>query len=71
MITVLLWKKSCIDLLIEKLDIVLSDFCPDICPWADIAVALPVFTYGQNCYFKYVIMNFIIYLVLNKGNLHI
>jgi len=21
---------------------------PDICPWADIAVALSVFTYGQN-----------------------
>jgi hypothetical protein len=32
---------------------VLSDFFPDICPWADIAVALPVFTYGQN--YKYVI----------------
>ena len=42
MITVLLWKKSCIDLFIERLDIVLSDF------WAGIAVALPVFTYGQN-----------------------
>ena len=53
MITVLLWKKSCIDLFIERLDIVLSDFFPDICPWADIAVALPVFTYGQN--YKYVI----------------
>jgi hypothetical protein len=34
MITVLLWKKSCIDLFIERLDIVLSDFCPNICPWA-------------------------------------
>ena len=32
----------------ERLDIVLSEFCPDICPWAVIAVALPVFTYGQN-----------------------
>jgi hypothetical protein len=39
----LLWKKSCIDLFIERLDIVLSDFCPDICPWADIAVALQVY----------------------------
>jgi hypothetical protein len=48
MITVLLWKKSCINLFIERLDIVLSDFCPDICPWTDIAVALPVFTHGQN-----------------------
>jgi hypothetical protein len=48
MITVLLWKKSCIDQFIERLDIVLSDFCPDIFSWADIAVALPVFTYGQN-----------------------
>ena len=44
---ILLWKKSCIDLFIERLDIVLSDFCPDICPWADIAVALPVSTHGQ------------------------
>jgi len=26
----------------------LSEFCPDICPWDDIAVALPVFMYGQN-----------------------
>jgi hypothetical protein len=32
----------------ERLDIMLSDFCPDICPWADIAVAHPAFTYGQN-----------------------
>jgi hypothetical protein len=36
----------------EMLDIVLSEFCPDICPWADIAVALPVFTYELNwCYY--------------------
>jgi hypothetical protein len=32
----------------ERLDIVLSEFCPDICPCDDIAVALLVFTYGQN-----------------------
>ena len=32
----------------ERLDIVLSVFCPDRCPWDDIAMALPVFTYGQN-----------------------
>jgi hypothetical protein len=32
----------------ERLDIVLSVFCPDICPWDDITVALPVFMYGQN-----------------------
>ena len=32
----------------ERLHIMLSEFCPDICPWPDIAVALPVFTYGQN-----------------------
>ena len=37
-----------IDLFIERFDIVLSDFCPDICPCTDIAVALPVFTYWQN-----------------------
>jgi hypothetical protein len=50
LMTVMLWKKSYIDLSIERLDIVLSDFCPDIYPWADIAVALPVFTYGkQDC----------------------
>ena len=48
MITVLLWKKSCIDLFIERFDIIFSDFCHDICPWVDIAMALPVFTYGQN-----------------------
>jgi len=48
MITFLLWKKSYIDLFIERVDIVLSDFCPDICPWVDIAVAPPVFTYGHN-----------------------
>ena len=48
MITVLVWKKLCIDLFIERLDIVLSDFCPDIRPIADFAVAIPVFTYGQN-----------------------
>jgi hypothetical protein len=27
---------------------VLSAFPPDICPWDDIAVALPVIMYGQN-----------------------
>jgi hypothetical protein len=48
MITVLLWKKSCNALFIERLDIELLDFCPDICQWDYIAVALPVFTYGQN-----------------------
>ena len=32
----------------ESLDIVLSECCPDICLWAVIAVALLVFTYGQN-----------------------
>jgi hypothetical protein len=40
MITVLIWKKACIVLFIKRLDIMLSEFCPDICPWADIAVAL-------------------------------
>jgi hypothetical protein len=48
MITVLIWKKACIDLFIKRLDIMLSEFRPDICPWADIVVALPVFTYGKN-----------------------
>jgi len=57
MITVLLWKKSCNALFIERLDIELFDFCPDICPWDYIAVALPVFTYGQIdvITYKYVI----------------
>jgi hypothetical protein len=27
-------------LFIKRLDIMLSEFCPDICPWADIALAL-------------------------------
>jgi hypothetical protein len=55
MITVLIWKKAWIVLFIKRLDIMLSEFCPDICPWADITVALPVFTYGKNWryYFKY------------------
>ena len=48
MITVLLWEKSCNDLFIERLDIELLDFCPDICPWDYIAVALPVFTHGMG-----------------------
>jgi uncharacterized protein YifN (PemK superfamily) len=40
---------------IERLDIVLSDFYPDICPWADIAMALPVATYRQNLrYYVYI-----------------
>jgi len=37
-------KKACIDLFIKRLDFMLSEFCPDICPWADIAVTLPVLT---------------------------
>jgi hypothetical protein len=32
----------------ERLDILLSEFCPDIFTWADIAVALRVFTYRQS-----------------------
>ena len=33
----------------------LSDFYPDICPWADIAMALPVVTYRQNWrYYAYI-----------------
>ena len=48
MITVLLWKKAYTDLFIKRIDIMLWEFCPDICPWADIVVSLPVFTYGQN-----------------------
>jgi hypothetical protein len=68
MITILLWKKSCIDLFIERLDIVLSDFSPDICPWADIAVALPVFTYGQN--YKYVINKYKFDLSVNAISAH-
>jgi hypothetical protein len=57
MITVLLWTKSCIDLFIERLDIVYLDFCPDICPWADIAVALPVFTYNVWAKLKLLLIN--------------
>jgi hypothetical protein len=48
MITVLIWKKACSVLLIKRLGIMLSEFFPNICPWADITVALPVFTYGEN-----------------------
>jgi hypothetical protein len=56
MITVLIWEKACIVLFIKRhhvvlfikrLDIMLSDFCPDICPWADIVVALPYLRMGK------------------------
>ena len=33
---------------LERLDTVLSEFCPGMWPWAVIAVALPAFMYGQN-----------------------
>ena len=38
-----IYKEVCyhVVLFIKMLDILLSEFCPDICPWADIAVALP------------------------------
>ena len=39
----------------------LSEFCLDICPWADIAVAFPVLTYGQYIdviTYKYVIKKY-------------
>ena len=57
MITVLIWKKACIVLFIKRLDIMLSEFCPDFFPCAGIAVALPVFTYGDIdvITYKYVI----------------
>jgi hypothetical protein len=47
MITVLIWKKACIVLFIKRLDIMLSEFCPDICPWADITVALRCLRMGK------------------------
>jgi hypothetical protein len=34
-------------LLIKRLDIVLSDFCPNICPWADIAVEFRCLRMGK------------------------
>ena len=34
-------------LFIKRLDIMLSEFCPDICPWADIAVALRCLRMGK------------------------
>ena len=51
MITVLIWKRAWIVLLIKRLDIMLSEFCPDICPCTGIAVALPVFTYEHNWHY--------------------
>jgi hypothetical protein len=34
-------------LFIKRLDIMLSEFCPDICPWADIAGALRCLRMGK------------------------
>ena len=34
------------------LTIMLSQFCPDICPWADIAVALRCLRMGKIVYLK-------------------
>ena len=62
MITVLIWKRACIVLFIKRLDIMLSEFYPDICPWADIAVALRCLRMGKIdviTYNKYVITVFI------------
>jgi hypothetical protein len=58
MITVLIWKKACIVLFIKRLDIMLSEFCPDICPWADITVALQCLRIGKIdvITYKYVII---------------
>ena len=47
LITVLIWKKAGIVLFIKRLDIMLSEFCPDICSWADIAVALRCLRMGK------------------------
>ena len=68
MITILIWKKACIVLFIKRLwyfvlfikrlDIMLSEFCPDICPWADIAVGLQCLRMGKIdvITYKYVII---------------
>ena len=34
-------------LFIKRLDLMLSEFCPDICPWADIAVGLLCLRMGK------------------------
>jgi hypothetical protein len=44
----------------------LSEFCPDICPWADIAVAPPVFTMGKIDVIAY---NYVIIYIYQKTNL--
>jgi hypothetical protein len=47
----LIFRRKCRHGAHERLDIVLLvllEFYPDICTWAVIAVALPVYTYGQN-----------------------
>jgi hypothetical protein len=43
-------------LFIKRLDLMLSEFCPDICPWADIAVALRCLCIT----YKYVINTYIV-----------
>jgi hypothetical protein len=40
-------KETCIVLFIKRPDM-LSEFCPGVYPWANITVALSVFTYGKN-----------------------
>jgi hypothetical protein len=53
------YKEVCyhVALFIKMLDILLSEFCPDICPWADIAVALRCLRMGKIdvITYKYVI----------------
>ena len=46
-------------LFIKRLNIMLSHYCPDICPWADIAVALRCLRMGKIdvITYKYVINN--------------
>ena len=56
MITVLIWKKAWIVLFIKRLDIMLSEFCPDICLWDDIAVALWCLRMGKIDVITYTII---------------
>jgi hypothetical protein len=43
-----MFKEIMKDLWLARISSCYQSFSPDIRPWADIAVALPVFTYGQN-----------------------
>jgi len=60
-------KKACIGLFIKTLCIMLSEFCPDICPWADIVVTLPVSMFWAKLIKRYYWF-IVLYSVIKRHN---